>query len=139
MEDIIFPFIKFDTPYLQQLLSDLKSQCINPNDNSFERKFIIGGVQHTFGLGGLHSVNKPEIFEPEDDEILEDADVASLYPSIIIEHKVYPPHLGDSFLKVYKKIRTDRLNAKHEGNKLVDKTLKLALNGLSGNLQSEFS
>ncbi|MDO5331422.1 MAG: hypothetical protein Q4E99_01970 [Bacillota bacterium] len=139
MEDIIFPFIKFDTPYLQQLLSDLKRQCINPNDNRFERKFVIGGVQHTFGLGGLHSVNKPEIFEPEDDEILEDADVASLYPSIIIEHKVYPPHLGDSFLKVYEKIRTDRLKAKHEGNKLVDKTLKLALNGLSGNLQSEFS
>ena len=62
-----------------------------------------------------------------------------MYPSIILEHKIYPQHLGESFLHVYAKIKSDRVKAKHEGNKVVDATLKLSLNGLSGNLQSEYS
>jgi len=90
-------------------------------------------------MGGIHSVNEPEQFEPKDSQLLIDQDVTSMYPSIILQHKVYPPHLGEAFLTVYQKIKDDRVKAKHEGNKLVDKTLKLALNGLSGNLQSEHS
>ena len=76
LNDIIFPFIEFKTKVLQDLLIDLKNQCIDPNDNSFERKFIIGGVPHTYSLGGIHSVNKPETFEPKDDQLLIDVDVA---------------------------------------------------------------
>lgn len=63
----------------------------------------------------------------------------AMYPSIILEHNVYPEHLGKEFLKVYGKIKSDRIKAKREGNKLVDSTLKLSLNGLSGNLQNEHS
>lgn len=74
--DIIFDYIKFKTPELQKLLSDLKQHCADPNDNSFERKFFLGGVEHTFGMGGLHSVNKPEAFEPDDSIVLYDDDVA---------------------------------------------------------------
>lgn len=62
-----------------------------------------------------------------------------MYPSIILEHRVYPEHLGEAFLDVYGKIRSDRVAAKREGNKIVDATLKLALNGLTGNFQSPFS
>lgn len=72
--DIIFPFIQFKNPDLQKLLEDLKAQVLIPGDNSFERKFIIGGLLHTFGVGGLHSVNKPEGFEPEEGYILADSD-----------------------------------------------------------------
>ena len=139
LNDIIFDFIKFKTPVLQDLLKDLKEQCINPNDNTFERQFYLGETKHTFGMGGIHSVNVPEIIIPDDDELLGDFDVTSMYPSIILEHKVYPQHLGESFLKVYSKIRSDRVAAKKAGNKIVDATLKLSLNGLSGNLQSPFS
>lgn len=73
-KDIIFPFIKFKNPDLQKLLEELKEQVLTPGDNSFERKFIIGGLLHTFGVGGLHSVNKPEGFEPEEGYILADSD-----------------------------------------------------------------
>lgn len=139
LRDIIFDFIEFKTPILQDLLKDLKEQCIDPNDNSFERQFYLGETKHTFGMGGIHSVNTPEIIIPDVDEVLIDQDVQSMYPSIILEHKVYPQHLGESFLKVYGKIRSDRVTAKKAGNKIVDTTLKLSLNGLSGNLQSPFS
>lgn len=56
---------------------------------------------------------------------------------MIIEHKFYPKHLGKEFLEVYSKIKEERIEAKHNGDKIKDKTLKLALNGLSGNLQNE--
>jgi len=138
-KDIIFPFIKFQTPTLQNLLKELKELCVNPNDNSFERHFILGGVEHTFAMGGVHSVNKPEVFEPQDDEVLEDVDVDSMYPSIVVKQGLYPAHLDPAFNKVYSEILFERLEAKKNGNKLKNETLKLSVNGLSGNLQSEFS
>ena len=138
-KDIIFPFIKFQTPTLQNLLSELKELCVNPNDNSFERHFILGGVEHTFAMGGVHSVNEPEIFEPKEDEVLEDVDVDSMYPSIVVKQGLYPAHLDPAFNKVYSEILFERLEAKKNGNKLKNETLKLSVNGLSGNLQSEFS
>lgn len=137
--DIIFDYIKFKTPELQKLLEDLKQHCANPNDNSFERHFLLGGVEHTFGMGGLHSVNTPERFEPDENTLLLDDDVSSLYPSIIIQNGIYPKHLGPEFVEVYKQIRDERIEAKHNGNKIKNETLKLAINGLTGNLQSEFS
>lgn len=137
--DIIFSYIQFKTPELQKLLNDLKSHCADPNNNEFERKFLLGGVEHTFGMGGIHSVNKPEIFESNDDIVIYDDDVASLYPSIIIQNNIFPKHLGPEFVKIYKDIRDERIEAKRNGNKLKNETLKLAINGLTGNLQSKFS
>lgn len=63
----------------------------------------------------------------------------ALYPSLIISYGLYPPHLGPEFLDVYGGIRDERLTAKHNGEKLRNLTLKLSLNGLSGNLQNEHS
>lgn len=137
--DIIFPFISFKTRELNSLLEELKQLCVNPNDNSFEKHFILGGVEHTFAMGGVHSVNEPERFEPSDDELLVDWDVDSMYPSIIVSRGLYPQHLGPEFTKVYAAILSERLEAKRNGNKLKNETLKLSVNGLSGNLQSEYS
>lgn len=90
-------------------------------------------------MGGLHSVNTPEKFEKRDNILILDDDVSSLYPSIIIQNNIYPKHLGPEFVEVYKQIRDERIEAKHNGNKLKNETLKLAINGLTGNLQSEYS
>lgn len=54
---------------------------------------------------------------------------------MIIEHGFYPPHLGKEFLEIYSQIKKERIEAKHNGNKIKNETLKLALNGLSGNLK----
>lgn len=62
---------------------------------------------------------------------------ASLYPSMLIEYGFYPKHLGPEFLEVYSQIKDERIQAKHNGDKVKNETLKLALNGLSGNLQNE--
>ena len=91
------------------------------------------------GLGGLHNLSKPEIIIPNDDECLLDADAASLYPSLLISYEFYPQHLGKEFLNIYKQIKDERIEAKHNGNKIKNETLKLALNSVTGNMQSEYS
>ena len=137
LKDVILPFVKYDSPILKDMLDTLKKQTVSPGRKGYEYKFIFNNLRYTIGVGGIHSVNDPEIIIPKEDEYLIDCDVASLYPSMIIQHKFYPEHLGPEFLEVYSKIREERIEAKHNGNKVKNETLKLALNGLSGNLQNE--
>lgn len=137
LKDVILPFIKYDNPILQNVLKEMKEQIVSPGRKGYEKKFLLNNLEYSVGVGGIHSVNKPEIVIPTKDEILEDADVASLYPSLLIAYNFYPKHLGKEFLEVYKAIKDERIEAKRNGNKLKDITLKLAVNGLSGNLQNE--
>lgn len=139
LKDVILPFIKFDNPTLQSILDEAKQQVVSPGRKGYERHFLLDGVEHTLGVGGIHSVNNPELIIPAEDEYLEDIDVASLYPSLIISYEFYPPHLGKEFLQVYSKIKEERIEAKHNGDKVKNLTLKLALNGISGQLQNEYS
>lgn len=137
LKDVILPFIKYDSPILQRVLEDMKNQIVSPGRKGYENKFVFNNLRYSVGVGGIHSVNSPEIIIPRDDEMLIDIDVASLYPSMLIEYEFYPKHLGKEFLEVYKQIKDERIEAKHNGNKVKNETLKLALNGLSGNLQNE--
>lgn len=137
LKDVILPFIKYDSPILQRVLEDMKNQIVSPGRKGYENKFVFNNLRYSVGVGGIHSVNSPEIIIPRDDEMLIDIDVASLYPSILIEYEFYPRHLGKEFLEVYKQIKDERIEAKHNGDKVKNETLKLALNGLSGNLQNE--
>lgn len=137
LKDVILPLVEFETPLLQDILTELKQQTVSPGRKGYEKHFILDNLEYTIGVGGLHTVNKPTRFVPEEGWIVSDIDVQSLYPSMIIEHQFYPQHLGKEFLEVYANIKAERVEAKHNGNKIKDKTLKLALNGLSGNLQNE--
>lgn len=137
LKDVILPFIKYDSPILQRILEDMKNQIVSPGRKGYENKFVFNNLRYSVGVGGIHSVNSPEIIIPRDDEMLIDIDVASLYPSMLIEYEFYPKHLGKEFLEVYKQIKDERIEAKHNGDKVKNETLKLALNGLSGNLQNE--
>lgn len=137
LNEVILPFIEYRDPILKNVLSDMKKQIVSPGRKGYENKFVFRGLRYSVGVGGIHSVNNPEIIIPKEDEMLIDIDVASLYPSMLIEYKFYPKHLGPEFLEVYSQIKNERIEAKHAGDKVKNETLKLALNGLSGNLQNE--
>lgn len=139
LNKIIFPFIKFETPILQQLLDEMKQQKVGAGRKSFEKHFLLGDLEVSVGVGGVHSVNEPEIIIPNDNEYLLDSDVSSLYPSLIISYGIVPKHLGKEFLEIYGQIRTERLEAKRNGQQVKNETLKLALNGATGNFQNEYS
>ena len=138
-KNIIFDFIQYTTPTLQKLLEKLKKVSIDPNNKDFREVFEIGGVVHNISLGGLHSINNAEIIIPNEDELLLDYDVDSYYPSCLIVNNLYPKHLGIEFVGIYKNIRDERVEAKKNKNSFLADAFKYAINGLSGNLQSQYS
>lgn len=139
LKDVILPIIEFRSPILTDLLTEMKSLTVSPGRDGWNKKFVFHDTTISIGVGGIHSVNTPEIIKPQDDEILLDADAASLYPSLLIEWNFAPIHLGNEFLQTYSNIKTDRIEAKHNGNKVKNMTLKLALNAVTGLMQSEYS
>lgn len=140
LEKVILPFIEYKTPVLQQLLIKLKNQHnVDPGRKGIEEHFLLNGLEIVVGVGGIHTKNEPEIIIPNENQILLDSDVNSLYPSLLISYGFSPPHLGKEFLEIYSNIRTERLIAKKNKQKIKNETYKLALNGLTGNLQNEYS
>lgn len=129
LKDVILPIVHFDTPVLQQLLKEMKQQTVSPGRKGYEKHFLLDNVEVCVGVGGIHSKNNPEIIIPNNNQVLLDSDVASLYPSLIIEHNFVPKHLGNEWLDSYTNIRTDRLHAKRNGLKVKNETYKLSLNG----------
>jgi hypothetical protein len=136
LERTILPFIKYDTPILQDVLTEMKTQHVSAGRKAYNRLFIYEGCKYSVGVGGIHTKNDPETVIPQEDELLIDVDVESLYPSLLIAYNFYPKHLGKEFVKIYSDIRTERLEAKHTGQMLKNITFKYCLNGLSGNLQN---
>lgn len=139
LNEIILPIIKYNTPILQDLLNEMKQLKVSPGRKGYEKQFLLENLIISVGVGGIHSINEPEIIIPNEDELLVDLDVASLYPSMLLNFNFYPRHLGKEFKEIYQEIKDRRLYAKKIGDTVTNETLKLALNGLSGNLQNEFS
>lgn len=137
--NIISSKIQFKSKEFTNLLHTLKNTSISTTKGALDFKVLYGGVLFVFGTGGLHSKDKPELIVPKEDEILLDCDVASLYPSILINYGFKPAHLSSEFLEVYKHVKNDRIVAKNAGNKLKSETYKLSLNGLYGNLINSYS
>jgi len=99
----------------------------------------LAGVRYQMGIGGLHSVEKSQHIEKNDDYLLFELDVAAFYPNIILQQKLAPKSLGEPFLKVYESIVNRRIAAKRKGDKVADATLKIAINGSFGKLGSKYS
>lgn len=129
-------YVEFETPQLKTFLKKVQSARLGMNDD-FKEHIDFYGNTYSFMKGGLHSENKPEIFEADDEYEIIDWDVSSYYPAIIINNKQYPAHLGKEFLSGYKAMFEKRLELKPLAKK--DKkikgivgALKLAVNSVYG-------
>ena len=76
LSKVILPIVKFDTPILQSVLEEMKKQTVSPGRKGYEKHFILDGLEYCVGVGGIHSVNKPEEIIPNENQILSDVDVA---------------------------------------------------------------
>jgi len=99
----------------------------------------IGNGLYRMGNGGLHSSESCAAHIASDRVFIKDRDVASYYPSIVLTQGLYPPHMGEAFLSVYKNIVDRRLEAKRAGDKVVADSLKIVINGTFGKLGSKWS
>lgn len=104
-----------------------------------ESKVSVGQASYQMGIGGLHSCESKQYVKALPDEMITDWDVASYYPSIILQQRLAPKSLGAPFLQVYQSLVTRRLQAKKAGNKVTADTLKIAINGSFGKLGSKYS
>lgn len=97
---------------------------------------VINGFRFDFGVGGIHGAKQGTLRSCEKRK-LRTLDVASYYPNMAIANKVSPAHLGDTFYKVYKDLYIER-KSKPKGS-AANAALKLALNGVYGDSNNEFS
>jgi hypothetical protein len=140
-------FIQFETEVMQRTLRDvMRSSFVVRRDGRVDMPpalaqaaIHLGTGVYRMGIGGLHS-SEVSVSQYSDDEyVLLDRDVTSYYPWIILILKLFPPHLGEVFLKVYKAIVDRRISAKAAGLKSIAETLKIVINGSFGKFGSPYS
>lgn len=113
-------FIKFSTPVLQGALDAIQRSVFKLNwkgevemppalDNL---QIPIGGSVYRMGIGGLHSSESGVSHYTDADNVLRDNDVASYYPTLILNSGEYPPALGATFRQEYQAIKDERLASK---------------------------
>ena len=140
-------FIKFESQLMKWVLErvnnspfevDWKGNLVmSPNLEGLT--FDIAGTTYKMGMGGLHSQEVSTAHYSDEETLLEDSDVTSYYPFIILNQRLFPSHLGPVFLKVYRYLVETRLNAKRAGDKRKAQSLKIVINGSFGKLGSSYS
>lgn len=127
--------ISFQLPAFQKLYT---AMCNAKRDFS-EEVIIIHkntALKLSYGIGGIHAVNKNEIYKEDDNNLIVTSDVASMYPNLIINYKLIR---YKEILNKYIQVKEDRIDAKATGNKTKDAFLKLILNSTSGLIDNEHS
>ena len=147
---IIFPHIKFKTPELQKLLSDMMQVTITrQNKDAFSKEIEFYGTKYTLATGCIHSQDPPRICRSDDKFVYLHHDYTSYYPSIMISYNIAPKHLDRAtFVKMVDYLKQTRVKCKHtpdseghvmEGvpNKIGAEALKIVINSIYGKLGSE--
>lgn len=142
---VIFPFIHFETPILQNLLEDMKKVVVHSiGKDAFQREVKLGNLTYTIATGGLHSqdiprelksklhyINPSSTGEETDENIwnlIDDDsyiyvhfDIASFYPSIMVAYEIAPEHINKGcFVKLVKWLKETRVSAKHSTEDYID-------------------
>ena len=144
ISDIIFDYIKFQSMEFQGFHEMLKSRVIVDTKKGFTYDLGWHGNVFYYGAGGIHQCIATGIYSADDDMIIKDLDVASLYPSIACMNGMYPAHLGKEFFEVYKHDIVDirlaeKSKPKAERDMAIIEGFKEASNATYGNSNSEYS
>lgn len=149
--DIVFDYIKFNSKEFNKILElykniEIKASETKKKKNAEEEilySVIYKNFLFVYGLGGIHGSLNNNITTSDEENIIIDADVASLYPNIAIANRLYPEHLGEEFYEVYKEDIVDvRIAEKHKkelGDKAIVDGFKEAANATYGNSNMEYS
>lgn len=140
-------YLQYKTPQLQRMLATVGKAIFQLDGAGRPRlppeldglSIQLGACDYRLGIGGLHSSEKSIAHVADAETLLLDRDVASYYPAIILNQGLFPKHLGQRFLTVYRSIVERRLEAKRSGNKIVADSLKITINGSFGKLGSPYS
>ncbi len=137
LSDCIAPNIKFETNFFNRIKQEIAETLVRKSNNyKYAKTIEFGGVIYELGVGGIHSVDFPAKFISNEEFRIADNDVASFYPSMMINNKIIPEHLGLDFIRVLERITKERLAAK-KTNKVKAEALKITINAIFGKLGSD--
>ena len=143
LKECIPYWCNLETKEFNKFLSQIKQTSIKGEKGEFQFSVIYHNYKFDFGLGGSHGSIEPGVYESDNDWIIVDYDVASLYPSIAKSLQLYPEHLGIPFLHQYVGFIDTRLEEKSKPKKERDNVLikgyKLIVNGAYGKSNEEKS
>lgn len=139
--------LKFQSDYLQYMLQSIANTDFKLDeygrllvpDQIKNLKITIGKSIYRMGIGGLHSSEECVSIKSNDEFKLYDRDVASYYPSIVLNLSLFPQHLGENFSTVYRNIVDRRITAKKAKNVAISEVLKVTINGTFGKTGSPYS
>lgn len=140
VKDIIFDYIDFKSKEFNELLEYFKGVEIKQTKNAFKKSVLYKGFQYDYGTGGIHGCIKSGVYTSNEEYIIIDADVASLYPNVAIKNRLFVEHLGETFIDLYDKdIVQERIRAKKAGEMSISDALKLSANSVYGKSNDKYS
>jgi len=140
VKDIIFDYIDFKSKEFNELLEYFKGVEIKQTKNAFKKSVLYKGFQYDYGTGGIHGCIKSGVYTSNEEYIMIDADVVSLYPNAAIKNRLFVEHLGETFIDLYDKdIVQERIRAKKAGEMSISDALKLSANSVYGKSNDKYS
>ena len=134
--DCIPKWCNIKTKEFNKFLDELNHTTIYEAKPEYSKSVIFHGISFDFGLGGSHACCKSGVYESNDDIIIVDFDVSSLYPYVARSLNLYPEQLGPEFMEQYSGFIDKRIEEKHkpksEQDSVLIKGFKLILNGTYG-------
>lgn len=138
LNDVIFPYVRFEQSEFNRVLNWLRQQVITETKGVFtDLSATINGFSFVFGTGGIHGSIESQTIRSTENYVIIDLDVASFYPNLAISNELFPAHLGKQFCTIYKNVY-DMRSGYPKGTP-ENAMLKLALNGVYGDSNNVYS
>lgn len=131
LKDCMGKNISFETKQLKGFLDGIKGLELK---QGFKECLQFAGLTFNLGVGGIHTQDKPGVFESDPHYQIIDADVTSFYPNIILLNDIKPAHLSHEFLDIFRGLVKERIEAKAKGDKIKADILKISVNAVFGKL-----
>ena len=102
-----------------------------------QKIIVVNGLKCTFAWGGVHGSVERVYYEEDDEYVIRNKDVSSLYPSLLELYDYLSRNVTNR--EIFGKLRRERIEAKHRGDKQTASDLKLPLNTTSGAQENRYN
>lgn len=102
LNECILSYVSFDTKIFQDLLNFFRGKVIRETKGALNHNIHYKNMDIVYGLGGVHGVREPGIYEAKEGYTIMTSDVISFYPNLAIRNKLSPAHINrDQFCDLY--------------------------------------
>lgn len=138
LKDCIPAWCRFESKEFLSLVDFFNNSVIynGVTKKVLDFSLVYHGTRIYYGTGGAHASIKPGVYKSDDEWIILDFDIDSMYPNLAISQGLYPEHLP-GFLDIYDKkivgVRVaEKKKPKKERDFVIVEGFKLAANGWYG-------